>query len=149
MVNKCVHLLLNNSWATYSYILHFASCGLWISNHVSIFKNVKLSLCLINYALRDEGVWGSGCIDSHFLDLGTSWRWVVSFTPRPLYPREKSPRYPLDRRLGGLQSRSGRFGEGKIFDPTGTRTPTPSIVQPVASRYTDYATPAPRFSISV
>jgi hypothetical protein len=25
-----------------------------------------------------------------------------------LYPREKDPRYPLDRRLGGPQSRSGR-----------------------------------------
>jgi hypothetical protein len=28
---------------------------------------------------------------------------VVSFTSRPLYPRGKSPRYPLDRKLGGLQ----------------------------------------------
>jgi hypothetical protein len=27
---------------------------------------------------------------------------VVSFTPRPLYPRGTSPRYPLDRRLGDL-----------------------------------------------
>jgi hypothetical protein len=30
------------------------------------------------------------CINPHFLDLGTSWRWVVSFTPRPLYPRERA-----------------------------------------------------------
>jgi hypothetical protein len=30
-------------------------------------------------------------IDLHFLDLGTSWRWVVSFTPRPLYPAERVP----------------------------------------------------------
>jgi hypothetical protein len=30
---------------------------------------------------------------------------VVSFTPRPLYLRGKSPRYPLDRRLGGPQRR--------------------------------------------
>jgi hypothetical protein len=58
--------------------------------------------------LLTEGVWGSGCIDPHFLDLGTSWRKVVSFTPRPLYTRGKSPRYPLDRSLGGPQSRSGR-----------------------------------------
>jgi hypothetical protein len=36
----------------------------------------------------------------------------------------KIPRYPLDRRLGGHQSRSGRFGEEKILDPTGIRTPT-------------------------
>jgi hypothetical protein len=28
---------------------------------------------------------------SRFLDLGTSWRWVVSFMPRPLYPQEKAP----------------------------------------------------------
>jgi hypothetical protein len=48
---------------------------------------------------------GSGCIDPHFLDLGTIWRWVVNFTPLPLYPRGKSPRYALDRRLGGPQSR--------------------------------------------
>jgi hypothetical protein len=59
---------------------------------------------------------------------------VVIFTPRPLYPRGKSPRYPLDRMLGGPQSRSGRLGEKKILDPTGTRTPTPppSSPQPVA-----------------
>jgi hypothetical protein len=29
---------------------------------------------------------------SIFLDLGIRWRWVVSFTPLPLYPR-----HPLDR----------------------------------------------------
>jgi hypothetical protein len=28
---------------------------------------------------------------STFLDLGTSWRLVVNFTSRPLYPRRKSP----------------------------------------------------------
>jgi hypothetical protein len=34
---------------------------------------------------------GSGCTDPHSLDLGTSWRWVISFTPLLLYPRGKSP----------------------------------------------------------
>jgi hypothetical protein len=29
---------------------------------------------------------------------------VVSFKPRPLYPRGKSPWYPLDRRLGEPQN---------------------------------------------
>jgi hypothetical protein len=33
-----------------------------------------------------------------FLDLDTSWRF--SFKTRSLYPPGKSPRYPLDRRLG-------------------------------------------------
>jgi hypothetical protein len=38
---------------------------------------------------------------------------VVSFTHQPLYPQGKSPWYPLDRRLGGPQSRYGRGGEEK------------------------------------
>jgi hypothetical protein len=29
--------------------------------------------------------WGSGGIAPRILDLGTRWKWVVSFTPRPLY----------------------------------------------------------------
>jgi hypothetical protein len=48
--------------------------------------------------------------------------------------RYKSPGYPFYRRLGGPQS---RYGEVNISDPTGTRTPAPLVVQPVASRYTD------------
>jgi hypothetical protein len=40
---------------------------------------------------------------------------VVSLAPRPLYARGKSPRYQLDRRLGGPQSRSERRGEEKIL----------------------------------
>jgi hypothetical protein len=48
-----------------------------------------------------------------FFYLGARWRWVVSFTPRPLYPQGKNPRYPLDKRLGGPQSRSGRGGSEK------------------------------------
>jgi len=40
--------------------------------------------------------WGSGGIAPHLLGLGTRRRWVVSFTPRPLYPQEKRPWYPFD-----------------------------------------------------
>jgi hypothetical protein len=64
---------------------------------------------------------GSWYVDPYYLDLGNRWRRVVSFTPRPLYPRGENPRYPLDRRLGGPQGRSGRHGEVKIIVPTGTR----------------------------
>jgi hypothetical protein len=37
----------------------------------------------------------SGGIDPRFLDLRARWRWVVSFTPRPLYPQGKSPPVPI------------------------------------------------------
>jgi hypothetical protein len=56
---------------------------------------------------------------------------VVSFTPRPFYARGKSSRYPLDRRLNGSQSRSGRRGEEKNLDPTSTQTPTPRPSSPL------------------
>jgi len=49
-------------------------------------------------------------------------------------------RYVLYRRLGGPQGRSGRVR--KISPPPGF---DPRTVQPVASRYTDWATPAPTF----
>jgi hypothetical protein len=40
---------------------------------------------------------------------------VISFTPWPLYSRRKNLRYPLDRGLGGPQSRSRRRGEENII----------------------------------
>jgi hypothetical protein len=49
----------------------------------------------------------------------------------------KESRYPLYRRLGGPQGRSGRVR--KISPPLGL---DPRTVQPVASRYTDWAIPA-------
>jgi hypothetical protein len=55
---------------------------------------------------------------------------VVSFTPWSLYPQGKSPWYTLDRRLDGPQSRSGRGGEEKDFQPL--KTLEPLIIQPVA-----------------
>jgi hypothetical protein len=61
-----------------------------------------------------------GEIDLRILHLGTSWRWVVSLTSRPLYSSgTPPPPYPVGRGLGGPQSRYGRYGEVKILDPTG------------------------------
>jgi hypothetical protein len=76
----------------------------------------KVSLCLTKHNAM-KTYWGSGDIAPLILVLGTRCRWVVSFTPWPLYPQGKSPWYPLDRRLGGPQSRSGRGGEEKNSQP--------------------------------
>jgi hypothetical protein len=73
----------------------------------------------------------------------TSWRWVVSFTPLPLYPRE---RVPGTHFIGGwVDSRASLddMEKWRFFYPTGTRTPASLVVQPVVSRYTDWAIPAP------
>jgi hypothetical protein len=78
--------------------------------------------------------WGSEGIGPRILNIGTGWRWVVSFTPRPLYPQEKSPWYPLDRRLGGTQNRTGCGGGEKNSQPLPGLEPP--VIQPVAQRYT-------------
>jgi hypothetical protein len=58
---------------------------------------------------------------------------VVSFTPQPLCPQGNSPWYPLDRRVVGPQSRSGRCGEEKNSQPLpGLESP---IIQFAAQRY--------------
>jgi hypothetical protein len=111
-----------------------------------IVLNEGMQFELHGKVLRHEGGWGSGCIDPHFLDLGISWRWVVSFTLLSRYLLRKSPGYPLDRRLGAPRSRSGRYGEVKILDPTRTRTLTPLVVLPTATSYTDWATAAHNLS---
>jgi hypothetical protein len=72
---------------------------------------------------RRMGEWR---YSSSILHLGISWRWVDIFTHRQLYLRGKSPRYPLDRRLGGPQSRYGRCGVQKHFLPLPRLKPRPS-----------------------
>jgi hypothetical protein len=77
-----------------------------------------------------------GGVDPRFLDLGISWRWVVSFTLRPLYPWERATGTHW---IGGwMGPRAG------LDDVDRDSNPDPSIVWPIASRYTDYAIPAPQ-----
>jgi hypothetical protein len=64
--------------------------------------------------------YGGGCIDPCFLDLGTSWRWVVRTTWR---------------------TENSWFYRGS--------NSVPSVVQSVASLYTDWATPARNFTENV
>jgi hypothetical protein len=77
---------------------------------------VKLSLCLTKHHAM-KMYWVRGGTAPRILDLGARWRWMVSFTPRPLYSQGKSSQNPLDRRVGEPQSRSGRGGEEKNSQP--------------------------------
>jgi len=79
---------------------------------------------------------GSRDIALLFHDLGTRRGWVIVTPQLPLLPRKT--RYPLYRRLGGPQGRSGRVR--KISPAPGF---DPRTVQPVASRCTVWAIAAP------
>jgi hypothetical protein len=50
---------------------------------------------------------GSGCIDPRSLDLGTTWRKVVSFTPGRFIPREVASGTYL---IGGWVEAQSLFG---------------------------------------
>jgi hypothetical protein len=90
--------------------------------------NLNMSLCFIIWAPRynDMREWR---YSSTILNLGTRWRWVVSFKPLQLYPQGNRRRYPLNRTVDEPQSRSGRCGEEKIscsFRETNPGRPTRS-----------------------
>jgi hypothetical protein len=89
----------------------------------------------------------SGGITPRILWLGTRRRWVVSFTPRPLYPPGKIPRYPSDRRLVEPQSRSERGGEEKNSQPLPGLEPP--IIQLVAQRYATELSRVPNIIIDL
>jgi hypothetical protein len=72
----------------------------WENNKLNVSENkVKLSLCsLFNWAQGHEGVMGEWKYSStNFFYLDSRWRWVVSFTHRPLYPQGKSPHRKIFR----------------------------------------------------
>jgi hypothetical protein len=78
--------------------------------------NSGSSLCLTKYhAMKAYPVLNytprhSAVMAPQIFNLGIRWRWLVSFKPRPFYPEEKSPWYPLDRKQGGVQIQYGRGG---------------------------------------
>jgi hypothetical protein len=81
---------------------------------------------------------GSGGIASHILELGTRWRWVVSFIPRPLYPRERAPG---NHWIGGWVGPRAVLNTAMVKRTIPSQESTP-IVHTVAQRYTDWAIPA-------
>jgi hypothetical protein len=88
----------------------------------------------------------SGCEDPHFLDLGISWRWVVSFTPQPLYPQGK---IPGTHWIGGwVDPRAGMDDVKKRKFLTLLEHELRSLGCP-ACRCTDYAIPAQTLPPSV
>ena len=67
-----------------------------------------------------------------FFNLSARWS-VINATPRPLYPRERNGSHCIG---GWVGPSAGLDGCGKSRPPPGF---DPRTVQPVASRYTDWA----------
>jgi hypothetical protein len=74
---------------------------------------------------------GSGGSAACILNLGTKWKWDLSFTPRTLYLRGKNPRYQLDTGLAGPRADLEAMAKRKysIIAPAENWAP---VVQPAA-----------------
>jgi len=84
------------------FVNHFA-CWFHLNKTSSLSKKLKWSRCRPGVAQRV-----GRDIALLFHDLDTRRGWVVSSTPRPFFTPGKT-QYPLYRRLGGPQGRSGRM----------------------------------------
>jgi hypothetical protein len=89
---------------------------------MNIKVKAMLSMCLTkNHIMKTH--WGSRGTAPLILNLYKRLRWVISFITQPFYLW-----YSMDRKKNGLQSRSGRGGEGKKF----SSLPLPRI-EPLSS----------------
>jgi hypothetical protein len=122
LLKYCFFCLFTHTYPYFSVcvnLIRFTIC------YAQFFLQSRFVLVL---NLLDSMPWkymGKWRYSSTILDLGTRWRWVVSFISVTLYPRWKNPRYPLERRLGGPQIQSGLCGEEKNHALPGTE-PVPS-----------------------
>ena len=108
----------------------------WFMNIYEMYVKVKcplvqaLRLCTGRTAHR-----GSRCIALPFHDHGTRSGWGVSVKPRPLFTPRKDP-VPIVQEAG--------WAPGPVWTGAESLAPPPGFdprtVQPVTSRYTDYAT---------
>lgn len=73
-------------------------------------QNVVIKAKYVKLSLSTPWRHGVGRgIAPRILNLDNRWRWKINFTPRPLYSGNS--------RSGGLQNRSGCFGEEENFLP--------------------------------
>ena len=82
-----------------------------------ITKTIKFK-CNVRYTCGGMGARRYGSI----FNIGSRQKYVVTFTTRPLYPRELSL-YILNRKLGWPHSRSGYLEDRKLFVPARILTP--------------------------
>jgi hypothetical protein len=79
------------------------------------------------------------------LKLGTRWRWVVSFTHRPLYPSGKYSPVTVVKRAGWAPDPVWTlWRRAKFLSFVRNETPIPGSSSSYPSRYTNHIIPAPK-----
>jgi hypothetical protein len=104
-----------SDWST-----HFYSSYMYVCMDLCVCVCVRWKVVVVpvfSEVSRHEDVWRSRSTAPCILNPGSRRKWTISFTLRPLYSLGKSPRYPLNKRLGGLQrlSESGDEEKKNLF----------------------------------
>ena len=130
----CCNVILFEASTSLCFWTH-QSCSKYklLSSHSFVNVKVKVKFILEQDTKALEGKYFS-------FNLGATWGGGGQRHALAVLPKGKT-RYPLNRRLGGPQSRSEQVW--KISPQLGF---DPRTVQPVGSRYTDWAIPAPFIS---
>jgi hypothetical protein len=68
--------------------MHFTSAHAW---NKAVLWRLVFRPCASTEHHAMKTYRGSGRIAPRILDLGTKWKWVISFTSRPLYREGRSP----------------------------------------------------------
>ena len=112
--------------------------GTWAQFGHTPFKRFS-SLNLGRRSWKSIGFKGSHRIhtgqwrySSTILNLGTGYRWLISFTAWSFFFAEKESPHPLKREASGPHSRSRRFGEEKASFPCRKPNHNSSVVHPNA-----------------
>jgi hypothetical protein len=114
---QCSSLMLQKLWC--------ALCAkLLVKRHI-ILQHKNASPLTAHLPLRKTATFGQKVLP-HF----------------PCSPDLVPSDYPLDRRLDGLQSWSGRHGRENLW-PSWDSNSDPLVIQPVPCHYTDSAIPSP------
>jgi hypothetical protein len=93
-------------------------------------KGKVLPVLFFNLAPHYEAYWERRCVGPRILDFGTRWRWVVSFTPRPIYPRERTPGTHWIGVWVGPRAGLDSVVMKKFPAPNGTRNPDHPVRSP-------------------
>jgi hypothetical protein len=85
---------------------------IWMAvSHIRCNRNIYIKYVFCVHAMKLCN--GSRGVAPLILNLGTRWRWVVNFTPQPLYPWERTS-WPIKYKAGWGPELVWTFGEGKI-----------------------------------
>jgi hypothetical protein len=99
---SCVCVCICDRWCAELILCVFVCvciCVRYICTHVCVY--VTMCACKIEVSEQSiKAIRGSRGITPLILKLGTRWTWVVSFTPRPPYPRRKWRSCTLNRKAG-------------------------------------------------